>query len=249
MQQSKARTTFINRLLHFNDDIELMDILYYNIANSTMPEDGKLFRYFSRNSHPNIARHTVISQHNRMLIATHCRATLYSAYVKELYEEFTIYLRSIIAEAYSNAKVEPGKIVGDQGKINMSAREILKFSRDGTLIDIVIGRIFQALENERSTIQLVNKTCEKLELNVDDGIIQDAVLFLEIRHKLVHTDGFADEDFKTSHPDLTYTPDSYIDLTYNTIVSMREKVTALIDAIDSEAISKGILKPHTVPKK
>lgn len=200
MQHSKARTTFINRLLHFNDDIELMDILYYNVANSTMPEDGKLFRYFDRNSHPNIARHTIISQHNRMLVVTHCRATLYSAYVKELYEELAIYLRSIIAEAYNNAKVEPGKIVGDQGKISMSAREILKYSRDGTLIDIVIGRLFQALENERSTIQLINKTCEKLGLNVDGNVIQDAVLFLEVRHKLVHTDGFADEDFKTAHP-------------------------------------------------
>ena len=35
--------------------------------------------------------------------------------------------------------------------------------------------------------------------------INDAVYYLEIRHKLVHTDGYADEEFKKTHPRLRYT--------------------------------------------
>lgn len=222
MRESKAHNTFVNRVLHFDDDIEFMDIICRHVTRTEFAEGSRIFTCFDKDRHPNIARYTV-TQHSRKLIANHCKATLYASYVKDIYEEFTEYLRSIIAEAYDNATISPERIAGGQETISMTAKDILKFQINGTLTDIIIDRIFQALENERSTIKLINKVCSKLGLTVDKSIIQDALCYLEIRHKLVHTDGLADEDFRKLYPELTYTHDSHIDLTYDTIISMRKK--------------------------
>ena len=246
MSESKAHNTFVNRVLHFDDDIEFMDIVCRHVARTDFAEDDKIFKCFDVDKHPNIARH-IATQHSRKLIANHCKATLYASYVKDIYEEFSEYLRSIIAEAFDNAKISPERIAGGHETISMTLKDILKFQMNGTLTEIIIGRIFQALENERSTIKLINKVCSKLGLTVDESIIQDAVYYLEIRHKLVHADGLADEDFRKSHQGLTYTNDSHIDLTYDTIISLKKNVTALVDAIDREALSKQILKYHTIP--
>ena len=248
MQHSKARTTFRNRILHFNDDLEFMDIIFRAVLNSDVTDGGKIFQNFIPQKHTHIARYTV-SQDNRRKIAAHCKAAMYSSYVKDLYEEVSMYLMNILTEAAENTRENPERILGDLSNMSMTYNEILTYAKDGTITQKVIERVFQHLENERSTVKLIDKICKRLGLKIDEKIMNEAVYYLEIRHKLVHTDGFADDDFRASHPSLTYTPDSYIDLTYDTIVSMREKVTALMDAIDSEAISKGILKPHTVPKK
>lgn len=195
--------------------------------------------------YPYIARYDV-SQDNRIKIATHAKATMSVAYVKDLYEEVSLYLKAVLKEAAANTK-EQGAILGDLSEMTMTFREILDYSRDGTILDKVIGRIFQRLESEKSTIGLIKKICARLGLTVSDKTIDEAVYYLEIRHKLVHADGFADDKFRAEHKKLKYTADSYIDLTYSTLTAMRQKVSALVEAIDDEAITKQILRPHTEP--
>ena len=83
-----------------------------------------------------------------------------------------------------------------------------------------------------------------LGLNISKQCINDAVYYLEIRHKLVHTDGYADEEFKKTHPRLRYTNKNYIDLTYKTILDFRRTLFKLVDEFDSEALNKHIVYPH-----
>ena len=126
----------------------------------------------------------------------------------------------------------------------MSSVDILSGIKDGTLAQTVIDNMFQTLENERSTINLIRKICSKLGIVVSTQLIEDAVYYLEIRHKLVHTDGYADEDFRNSHKTLRYTRDNYIDLTYQTIMAARKAIYDLVDAIDADALAKGIINPQ-----
>ena len=244
-KHSKAYITFTNRLLHFNDDLELMDIMCRYVS-ATNTANGSLFSKMNPAKYPYIARYGV-SQDNRIKIATHAKATMSAAYVKDLYEEFASYLRSALAEAFSNMKASPERIVGDLSKLNMSLKDILTYAQSGDIVGEVINLIFQGLESERSTIKLIGKVCGRLGLEVRQNIIEEAVYYLEIRHKLVHADGFADDKFRAEHKKLKYTADSYIDLTYSTLTAMRQKVSALVEAIDDEAITKQILRPHTEP--
>lgn len=227
-------------MLHFDDDIEFTDILYSTIKLNPLAEGAtSLFQNQSTDKHPNISRYSLCDE-NRLQIVRHLKSTVYAAYIKDAYEEITIYLRGITLEAYKNASVTPERIIGEH-KINMSAVEILSGITDGTLAQTVINNMFQSLENERSTIGLIKKTCTKLGLSVDQKIIEDAVYYLEIRHKLVHTDGYADAEFKQLHPTLRYTHNDYIDLTYQTITATRIALFELVNALDAEALSKGII--------
>ena len=243
MSYSKHFITFRNKMLHFDDDIELADILYSIIRENPISEDAdKLFSSQSQEKHPNISRYS-ICQTNRLQVIRHLKSTISASYIKDAYEEITIYLRGITTEAYENASVSPERIIGEH-KVNMSAVDILKGISDGTLAQTVIDNLFQTLENERSTIGLIKKTCTKLGITISNQIIENAVYYLEIRHKLVHTDGYADDEFRNSHPTLRYTPENYIDLTYSTILSTKQALFNLVTAIDADAIAKGIINPQ-----
>lgn len=243
MEHSKSYESFKNRMLHFDDDIEFTDILYSTIKESTVVEGAnKLFEYQSSDKHPNISRYS-ICQDNRLQIMRHLKSTVSASYIKDAYEELTIYLRGITTEAYRNATVSPERIIGEH-KVNMSAVDILLGIKDGTLAQTVIDNMFQTLENERSTIGLIKKICSKLGIDVSATIVENAVYYLEIRHKLVHTDGYADKEFRDSHPSLRYTHGNYIDLTYSTITSAKNALFELVRAIDDDALAKGIINPH-----
>lgn len=244
MAHSKHYQSFKNKMLHFDDDIEFADILYTTIKATPLTENAvTLFDHSNADKHPNISRYS-ICQDNRLQIVRHLKSTISSSYIKDAYEEVTIYLRGITAEAYQNATVSPERIIGEH-KVNMSAVDILSGLKDGTLAQTVIDNMFQALENERSTISLIKKVCTKLGITIDPQLIDDAVYYLEIRHKLVHTDGYADEEFRNTHTTLRYTHGNYIDLTYQTIVAAKTAIFNLIDAIDVDALTKGIINPNT----
>lgn len=243
MAHSKNYLSFKNKMLHFDDDIEFTDILYSTIKENSVAEGAsKLFEYQNPDKHPNISRYS-ICQDNRLQIMRHLKSTVSASYIKDAYEELTIYLRGITAEAYQNATVSPERIIGEH-KVNMSAVDILSGIKDGTLAQTVIDNMFQALENERSTIGLIKKVCSKLGITVSNQIIEEAVYYLEIRHKLVHTDGYADEEFRNSHPTLRYTHGNYIDLTYPTITAAKKALFDLVCAIDDDALAKGIINPQ-----
>lgn len=240
MAHSKPYLTFKNKMLHFDDDLEFADVLHLAITATPITEDAQtLFKFQNSERHPNISRYS-LCQTNRLYVVRHLKATIHSSYIKDIYEELTIYLRNITAEAYLNASVVPDRIIGEH-RVNLPASEILTGLRDGTLAHTVINNMFQVLENERSTINLIKKTCSKLGISVDTQVINDAVYYLEIRHKLVHTDGYADTEFRNTHPTLRYTGGNYIDLTYTTISAAKTAIFKLIDDIDSDAIAKGII--------
>ena len=243
MDHSKAYITFKNRILHFDDDLDLIDILKERVKREDMNSEGTtLFMDQDNSRHSSVARYTVNDQ-NRQIVLYHLRSTVYAAYIKDLYEEVTSYFKSVVFEAYNNASIEPGRIVGEH-KITMSSVEILEMLRNGTLAKHVIDSIFQALENEKSTLGLIDKCCKKIGLTIERQLIDDAVNLLEIRHKLVHTDGYADEAFRGNHPNLSYDAEGYIQISYQTIIDMKNAVFRLIEAVDNQALENHFLHSH-----
>ncbi len=247
MAHSKAYIAFCNKLSRFDDDIDFVDVIKATV-NKSQPNKttDKLFLH-QRGKHTSLARYTV-NQHNRELISLHLRATVYAAYIKDVYEEVSLYLKSMLLDAYGNASVEPARIMGEH-KVTMQATEILQRLQDGTLAQHVIDQIFQCLENERSTTALIEKTCRKLGVEVEKSLIDRAVHYMEIRHKLVHTDGVADRDFQRTHSELQYNQDGTIKITYQVIVDMRQAVKDLITALDEDAIKKRVVLKNTTKKR
>ena len=97
MQQipTKLRRTFEQRIANFNEDLELLDVLRISV----LKEDSetqiwlKLLENVDKKKHSHIEKNF----HNRKeLIINHFRKTVYSSYVKDLYEEVYDYLKSIL---------------------------------------------------------------------------------------------------------------------------------------------------------
>lgn len=228
---------------HFNADLDFIDILYKSIENGDYSNEEELFPG-SNDERYTVLSHYKVGDQNRRLVVNHLKSTLYTAYIKDLYEEFSIYLKGIIKEVYNNAKVTPERLLGEH-QFHLDSVVILHHLKIGDLADVVIDNIFRSLENERSTIGLITKFHKKIGINIEKTLVDNAIHYLEIRHILVHSDGCADEEFKKAHDLLNYTSNNKIKLDYHTICQAYEAVYDLVSDIDSKVISAGLAKSHT----
>lgn len=236
---SKYALRFQNRVNAFEEDIEMVDILCIaKNNNELLPEKGKLFQFVDVEKHPLLGTRKA-TETSRTIVVNHLRGTVYAAYIKDIFEELTAYLKSLLYEAalLSKEKTQAQRLLGEH-KVNFSAADILQYQSLDELVLKIAEEIIQALENERSTKALVSKICRKINLPVNESTINDALPYLELRHKLVHTDGQVDSSFIEPYPMFTYDAKGYVILNYAIILAAKEKITRLVLEIDNAAIKK-----------
>jgi len=241
---SKHYQTFSNRMLHLNADLELVDIFDSSIKQGMLPvAEDKLFSTLSKNKHRVLGKRSA-TRNNQQLAMNHLRQSVFSSYIKDLYEEVYDYLKSMLSEAAVRAKISPERLIGEH-RVEVKVSDVLQADKLQSLIEDIVAKMFRKLENERSTTALIEKTCSKLGLEIDESTKTNAIYYLEIRHQLVHADGKADVQFKEKHPDLKYTTGDYIDLRYKLIIKVRTAVMKFVDEVDKKALEKGLVLPHT----
>lgn len=242
---SKYALIFQNRLISFDQDIDLVDVICSaQNKKDFLCDETKLFRYLEPEKHDSLSN-IKLSDKSREIVVKHLRKTLYSSYIKDIYEELTGYIKSLVYEAALLSK-DPStakRLLGEH-KFSMSASDILQFNTLDSLIMRISEDIVQALENERSTKDLIKKVCKKVDLTIDECKLEAALPYLELRHKLVHADGKVDAEFERQYTMFTYN-NHYIVLKYQTIFDAKSKITDLLLSIDAAAIAKGILHPNT----
>lgn len=238
-KHSKPYLTFCNRLAHFNADLELVDIVVSSVTAGMLSTDDKLFTKLSKQKHPVLSKRKV-NKTNRTNAINHLRQSIFSSFLKDLYEEVYSYLKSVLAEASVNSKIDPARFIGDQ-KVEIKAVDILQADKLQSIIEDIVSKMFHQLENKRSTKELLEGVRNKLNICVDKEVEDKAVYYLEIRHQLVHADGKADYKFKVEHPDLFYTTDDYIDLRYRLIQKARKAIVDFVVLFDTEVVSRGII--------
>lgn len=242
---SKEALVFQNRIRSFKEDLELIDIICTaNRKNDFLVTDDALFRYLCT-KHTELKKRKTCKK-SREIVIQHLRKTVYSSYIKDLYEELTTYLKSIIYQAalISKDRGTAHRLLGEH-KIQVAAHDILQFSSLDDLVLKIAGDIIQRLEAERSTAELIKKVCNKLGLNPSSDVIEKALPFLEIRHILVHADGKINKEFSAKYPMFKKDSKGRINLNYELIMEATEKVTSLVNEIDKEVLGKAILKPNT----
>ena len=93
-----------------------------------------------------------------------------------MYEEVTEYIRYILLQGSING-VDPNRIVGEHN-FKMQANDILSLATKEDVIRAVTNQVFQQLESERSTIELLQKTKNKLGLNIAQELIDKSIPYL-----------------------------------------------------------------------
>ena len=84
----------------------------------------------------------------------------------------------------------------------------------------------------------LKKINKKLDLNIPDKTIKEALPYLLIRHIFVHSDGKPDEEFKEKYPQFKLNKKGQIDLLQSSLIDIKEKVKNLIESIDNKMLSK-----------
>jgi hypothetical protein len=241
IKKTKYYVRFLNRLAHFEADIELVDVFNSAVeAGKLVPADGRLFlEHVDPIKHPRLAARQG-TLHGRMLALAHLKRTLYSSFIKDLYEDVSGYMVALIAGA-TRAGLSPERLIGEH-KVSITVNDVLDCGGWKNVIEMISRDLFRHLEQEakrHGVLKLLKALSTKLDLGVDENIRDAAIPYLELRHKLVHADGVADEAFCRDYPSLGAEPDKPIPLGFVTITKAREAVVAMVRNYDECAIRKG----------
>lgn len=110
--KSKSLVSFKNKMSHFNGDLDFVDILTQLVENEYFSDECELFPGSNDVKYTTLSTYNKVKS-NRRLVVNHLKSTVYTAYIKDLYEEFSIYLKGTMKEVYNNAKVSPERICGE----------------------------------------------------------------------------------------------------------------------------------------
>lgn len=113
-----------------------------------------------------------------------------------------------------------------------------------SILDEIAKRIYRALENERSTPKLLDKFIRITNLNVPNNLKQDALIYLEVRHLIIHGNSKADAKFiNMNQHGLVKVNSSNKKLTINYAMTSDAiiKVNELCEKIDTELINKALI--------
>lgn len=228
MHKSKGFRKFLSRLKNFQEDIEVLDVFCKNI--SSFSTSDNIFDGVTKKN-PNLVKRKN-SQHDRILVSTHLKHTLYVSLIKEIYEELMIYLGYVLTCGALSAP-DPVNLVGNEQKINMSANDILSLKNIEDVVAKIMQDIFRKIENKRDTLLLVRELNNRLGLDIEDEIIEKAMPYLQARHKFVHADGLVDDDYKKKYTNMKLTKDGCIKLNRKIMNSAFFAIKNLAEAFEN----------------
>ena len=242
MKRTKGFVKFHSRVEYFSTDIELVDLVVKNIQ--LLKGENVIFKDLKPTISPNLAKYTNTNE-TRKKAANHLRKTIYVAFVKEIYEEVTEYLIYILREGAKQSN-NIRQLIGEHTKGVFSDYEILSAKSLDAIQEQAVLHIYQQLEAEKSTIDLIKKICKKLSLKVDAETIDDALPYLECRHIFVHSDGIPNNEFVKKYPNVTIDQKKRITLSKIFLKNAKDKIVRLISHIDQELINNGIVPEDEV---
>ena len=180
--KSKPYVRFLNRTALFEADLELADALSY-LASQQAVGSGKILPNVESERSPRLAKRRD-SAGARKDACKHLNITLRAAYLKDIYEEIGHYMTDVLTCAIRRG-LDPGRIIGSH-RFNVDASYLLSLGTWERVLDYVAAELFRKLETERSTIKLLTSFSDKLNLAVDNAILETALPYLDLRHILVH---------------------------------------------------------------
>lgn len=87
------------------------------------------------------------------------------------------------------------KLLSDKSDRQISYPEIIKLGSYESVIDEMANKIFRSLERLRSTTDMLDKLITITHISIEEESKEDALLYLELRHLIIHNYGKVDEKF------------------------------------------------------
>lgn len=236
---SKAFQRFSQRLISYETDLELADLLTKSFLRHA--SDNRMLCELLEGQaefHPRLQACPNTEQ-SRKIVGLHLKSTINVAFVKELYEDFSEFLATSLARA-ALAGVDAARFAGE-AKLELSAKEILQTGSWESATKLISDKIFRSFENERNTRILITKMSARVGLQLDENILSAAMPYLDARHILVHRDGKPDDLYRRTYPQISVVK-GQISITFTFVTRARQMVRALAEHIDTRMIEANLVR-------
>ncbi len=245
--KSKQFHRFINRIAQYEADVEMADVIQISSYQGKLHTAGSMtvFDAVDQAKHPCLSARTNTA-YGRTMIIRHLKATVFSSFIKDLYEDLTAYLQAILFCAAKNS-FDPSRLIGEH-KLSLDANELLQAGSWPAVVKLVTDSVFRKMENEKSTKDLILKIDSKLNLGINKDLINAALPYLEIRHLLVHVDGIADKPFCEKFTQFGLTPGTKVKINYQIAQDAKKHIIALAQSIDRKLIQHNIIPASDISK-
>lgn len=228
---SKGFRRFKSRVEYFQEDIEAISVFLKN--KELLADDERIFKSVTEKGQPRLFKRQNTSG-SRSVVIRHLQNTLYVSVIKELYEEVLLYC-AYATDCAAQTLPDANRLVGEQN-CTFTANDILSMPDRKSIVSLVISKVFRGIENKKDTLLLVSALNDRLSLGVSKDTINNALPYLEARHKFIHADGKADEKYKAGYPGVELDADDYIKL--NATIVQKAIVASKKLVAEYEAVMK-----------
>ena len=192
---------------YFQDDMETISVFLKN--KELLADEERIFKSVTETGQPRLFRRQN-TPGSRAVVIRHLQNTLFVSVIKDLYEEVLLYC-AYAMDCAAQTSPDANRLVGEQN-CSFTANDILSKPDRKSIVTLVISKLFRGLENKKNTLLLVSSLNDRLNLGVSQETIDNAMPYLEARHKFIHDDGMADEKFRTDYPNVELDAEGHIKL-------------------------------------
>ena len=240
---TKSLQSFDGQLWKLNQHLQLTDLALTkanNIANKKVGKDKRIgqvlggslevYRQLDIPNEKSDIRRTFITSRNK----------LHEQAIVELYRLFSNYVVNIITEIEHLHPRQFLSVLDDKERC-VKYEDIIAIGNYDALIDDMAKRVFRTLERKRDTKSLVERIISITNININKDLLDTALLYLEIRHLIIHNNTKADAKFREMPKSDVVTikkKNSKISLNINVTISAINTISNLCKIIDDELVAK-----------
>lgn len=182
---------------------------------------------------------------DRARIYNYCRAKNSHSAIVEIYGYFSEYMRDILKEIY---KKNPMHVVRKSQKLlNMTFADLAKFNTLSDLHEKMVDDVFRSLENERSTMKLIEKILSGTGVNISASDKKSVLPYLEMRHLIIHNNGKIDTEFEGKYgATLNVKAGEKVPTVFRNAEAAIKSVRAFMKKIDNELVRMKLVTPNIV---
>lgn len=113
----------------------------------------------------------------------------------DIYRAFSYYMKNVIAELSHQNPLKMQGLLSNKADKSMTYPDIINLGTYSAIITDMANKVFRSLENMRSTTDMLDKLLNLTQANINQSIKEDALLYLELRHLIIHNNSRADNKF------------------------------------------------------
>ncbi|MCF7861583.1 hypothetical protein K9M79_05035 [Candidatus Woesearchaeota archaeon] len=241
IRESKSFQKFRSRVDYINQHLQIIDVSLRKtsqLLNKSKMKSETIVEFLNLDKNLyNMLNHPISNKAN-LFRYSRSRNNQYA--MIELYKAFTCYLKDLLAEFFEN---DPIKIAGKAQNSHLSFFQIVELGSYEKISDQIISSVFRKLENERSTSKLLEKILNHTKISIDDQKKFDGLMYLEIRHLIIHNNCKADDNFKNKYRNhVAIDSKGKISMTFDLVYKAIISITDLAKDIDEKLLSDNIIK-------